>query len=283
MITFYNKLDSVSKEKRSLLCVGLDPDPRWLPDGIKDVFSFNQMIIDVTSEFVCAYKPNLAFYEVLGESGYRILKDTIDYIRYKAPNVVIIGDAKRGDIGVSTEKYAEAIFEKYEFDAVTVNMYGGFESIEPFLKYSGKGVFIWTKSSNPGGNDIQNAQIKHNGKYITICEYIASLVNEKTDGQNLGLVIGATFPKDILQLRNICPKAPFLIPGVGQQKGELVSSIRNGLSSIGMRVLISSSRYIIKPSVQYNFLSEVYQKSKKLYEDISKVVSETSEEFDIKT
>ncbi len=156
MTTFAERLDGACEFSLSLLCVGLDPDPALMP--VRDVFQFNRAIVDATRDLVCAYKPNLAFYEVLGLEGLRALERTVGYVRRAVPKVIILGDAKRGDVGHTAAAYAKAMFEVWGFDAVTVNPYLGGDSLVPFLEYKEIGVFILCRTSNPGAGDFQDVQ-----------------------------------------------------------------------------------------------------------------------------
>ena len=159
MTNFNTILSQIIKIKNSNVCVGLDLDPRRVP--IPNLLEFNRSIIDSTHDLVAAYKPNLAFYEALGLPGLKILRDTIDHVKQNAPDTLIIGDAKRGDIGPSAAAYATALLDVWRFDAITVNPWGGSETIEPYTKDPSKGVFIWAKGSNPGSKDLQDLQIEN--------------------------------------------------------------------------------------------------------------------------
>ena len=161
MRNFLDQLEIACQSQRSLLCVGLDPDPERMPAG--DMFQFNRAIIDATADLVCAYKPNLAFYEALGLPGLEALQRTVEHIRAHAPGVVVIGDAKRGDIGPSGEAYARALFGVWGFDATTANAYGGGDTLKPLLEWPGRGVFIWCRSSNPGAADLQDLPVGDGG------------------------------------------------------------------------------------------------------------------------
>ena len=168
MSIFVERIKQACEASESLLCVGLDPDPALMP--VPDAADFNRAIVDATAQFACAYKPNLAFYEALGMPGLLALERTIDHIRSAAPEAVVIGDAKRGDIGPSAKAYAKAMFKVWGFDAVTVNAWGGSDSIEPFLEDEAKGVFVWCRGSNPGSGDA-DAAIRENGKCLPAMEH----------------------------------------------------------------------------------------------------------------
>ena len=237
------KMAEAIKASGSLVCVGLDPDPEKMP--VDDVFEFNKAIIDRTHDLVAAYKPQLAFYEALGiEKGLRALEKTIEYIRNVAPRVLIIGDAKRGDTGNTAEAYAKAMFEQWQFDATTVQLYQGTDSLEPFLGYEGKLVFVCCRTSNPSSTEIQD--IDGSGDHKTVYETVAELsvdAAKNTHGE-VGLVVGATYPKELSTLRDAYPNTPFLIPGVGAQGGDALDVAQRG----GRNILINSSRGIIYAS-----------------------------------
>ncbi len=192
---FFDRLEQASDKNKSLLCIGLDPDlkrlPEWVLDDPDPIFAFNRHIIDLTCDLVCAYKPNIAFYEALGERGMQALRSTIAYI--KQCDVPVILDCKRNDIGSSAEKYAQALFEHLQADAITVNPYMGWDSVEPFLRYHDRGVFVLTLSSNPGAQDFQCLD----GNGHTLYERVVEQAVGWNERQNLGLVVGATHPNEI--------------------------------------------------------------------------------------
>ena len=206
--------------KESLVCIGLDPDPAKMP--CCDVFEFCKTIVDNTQSFAAAYKPNLGFFEAFGIDGLRSLEKVIGYIRTSYPGTFLIGDGKRGDIGSTSEKYAYSMFKLWDFDAVTVNVFAGFDSIEPFLKYSDRGIFVWCKSSNPDGYQLQDLLVRgEDGKKIF--EIIAEYCVEWNSSGNLGLVVGATYPEELGTIRRIASDLPILVPCVGSQSGDLES------------------------------------------------------------
>lgn len=270
MSSFIQRLEAACNSRNSLLCVGLDPDPERMP--VEDIFQFNRGIIDATADLVCAYKPNLAFYEAMGIEGLTALKQTVDYIREVAGEAVIIGDAKRGDIGISAKVYAKAMFQTWGFDAATVNSYGGHDSIIPFLEYPGRGVFIWCRSSNAGAGDLQDAPISdgNEGKLV----YQRNAVNARewnVDG-NIGLVMGATYPEELRAVRDLCPEMAFLVPGVGSQGGDLEAAIRWGADSRGRLAIINSSRQIIYASKGSDFAEAARWEAAKLRDQINRVL-----------
>ena len=240
MATFVEKLDAASQANRSLLCVGLDPDPRLMP--VTGIFAFNRAIIDATHDLVCAFKPNLAFYEAQGMEGLGALAQTMEYIRAVNPNVAVIGDAKRGDIGHVSAAYAAAMFDRWGLDAVTVHGYIGRDSVEPFLGHEGRGAFVLCRTSNPGAAAFQDMQ---NGNGVPLYQRVARTVGGWSTKGNLGLVVGATYPEELGAVREICPSLPILIPGVGSQDGDLRQAVINGTDVSGRRAVINASRSII--------------------------------------
>ncbi|MDC0035676.1 orotidine-5'-phosphate decarboxylase [Chloroflexi bacterium] len=245
MSKFIDRLQKISSMKESLVCIGLDPDPVKMPSP--DVFEFCKTIVDSTQSFAAAYKPNMAFFEAFGIDGLRSLEKVIQHVRTNYPDILLIGDGKRGDIGSTSAKYAHAMFNLWDFDAITVNAFSGFDSIEPFLRYSDRGVFVWCKSSNPDGYQFQDLIVS--GEYgKKVFEIIAEYCVEWNSSGNLGLVVGATYPEELATVRRIAPELPILVPGVGSQSGDLESSVKFGLATETHGLLISSSRGIIYAS-----------------------------------
>jgi orotidine-5'-phosphate decarboxylase len=246
MMGFLEKLLKAARTNESLLCIGLDPDPEMMPAGM-GVLEFNRAIVDATSDLVCAYKPNLAFYEALGTEGLTALEKTVTHIPDAIP---VIGDAKRGDIGSTARAYARALFETLGFDAATVNPYLGYDSLEPFIEYRGKGVFVLCRTSNAGSVDFQDLVLS--GKSAEgregerpLFEVVALRAREWNALGNVGLVVGATYPEELRRVRQLCPEMPLLIPGIGAQGGDPASAVRYGVDARGEKAIISSSRQII--------------------------------------
>jgi len=221
--------------------VGLDPDPEKLENS-KSQFDFNKEIIDEVSPFVCCFKPQIAFYAAAGEKGIIDLKKTIDYIHTKYAEIPVLLDAKRGDVGHTSEMYAKEAFDFYEADAVTVNPYCGFDSLEPFFKREDRGIFVICRTSNQGAADFQDLKIGENPLYVEVAQKIITW-NKKYP--NVFLEIGATWPEEIGILRKLAPDMPFLIAGIGAQGGDLKSTLENGLTANNDGLIISSSRGII--------------------------------------
>ena len=243
MPSFRERLRHVSEANRTLLCVGLDPDPASM--AVPDVADFNKAIVDATADLVCAFKPNLAFYEALGSAGIAALERTVAHIRERAPDAVVIADAKRGDMASSNVQYARALFETWGFDAATVNGYQGGEALEPFLSYEDKGVFVLCKTSNPGAREFQDLGLASGRRLF---EEVASRASKWNTRGNVGLVVGATYPDDLATVRGLCPAMPVLLPGIGAQGGDLAASVKAGIDETGRGLVVSSSRGVIYAS-----------------------------------
>ncbi|MEE8346141.1 MAG: orotidine-5'-phosphate decarboxylase [Dehalococcoidia bacterium] len=238
--TFRDKLIEASQRNQSLLCVGLDPDPSLLRGT--PVVTFLQAIIEATQDIVCAYKPNLAFFEALGTGGMQTL---LEALRGVPVHVPVIADAKRADIASTSRFYAQALFDEFDFDAATVNPYLGGDSLEPFLEYGDRGVFLLCRTSNPGAADIQGLRLS-DGR--PLYEAVAELANRWNTRGNVGLVVGATWPEELERIRGICPELPILIPGVGAQGADMASALGAGLDADGGGVIINSSRRVLYAS-----------------------------------
>ena len=259
MSEFAQRLYSASQSSRSLVCVGLDPDPGLMP--ISDVFKFNRRIVDSTRDLVCAYKPNFPFYEALGLSGLNALERTVEHIRKVAPDVLLIADCKRGDIGSTNTMYAKALFDTWGFDAATVNAWGGSDSVEPYLEYKDRGVIVWCRSSNPGAAEFQDLPVKYDGSHIPLYEWMAVKLNEWNEAGNVGVVAGATYPGELGKIRERCPGMPMLVPGIGAQGGDLEGSLVHGLDADIPNLLISSSRGIIYASSDAETFAEAARRA----------------------
>jgi orotidine-5'-phosphate decarboxylase len=246
---FVDRLLEGSRRSDSLVCVGLDVDPARVPEELRGrgdwVYEFNRGIIEATSDLVCAYKPNLAFYEALGGYGLDALARAM---KVMPPGVVVIGDAKRGDIGHTAKAYARAMFEVLGFDAVTVNPYLGHDSVEPFLEYSERGVLVLCKTSNPGSGDFQDLICEAPEGKLPLYEVVTRRAAGWNRQGNVGLVVGATYPSELAAIRRIAPDLPILIPGVGAQAGDLERTVEYGTDAAGELAVINSSRGIIHAS-----------------------------------
>jgi orotidine-5'-phosphate decarboxylase len=249
-VTFNERLRAIQQKNNSLLCIGLDTDILQIPKSLlgyaDPIIEFNHGIIDETKDIVCAYKLNLAFYEVLGERGWHIVHQTLARI---PKDIITIGDGKRGDIGNSVERYAKLILEDYEFDAATVNPYLGEDSVKPFLKRREQCAFILTVTSNEGAKDFQF--LKVNGK--PLYEKVLQKIHQWNTKKNCGVVAGTTHPRVLKRLRELAPRLPFLLPGIGTQGGNLESAVQYGCDANGELAIISSSRSILYASHDENF------------------------------
>ena len=266
---FFEKLNMATQKNKSLLCVGLDPDPELMPDRV-GIFEFNRAIVDATSDLVCAYKLNLAFYEALGDGGLDALRRTIKHI----PNTIpVIGDAKRNDIGNTARAYARAIFSDLGFDATTVNPYLGFDSVEPFTEYSDKGIFILCRTSNPGSADFQSLRCRTGKTSHTLFEIVAQKASQWNTQGNIGLVVGATYPAELRSIRQNHPDMPILIPGIGAQGGDLGLAVRYGVDAQGRGIIINSSRQIIYASQGKDYRAAAWRVASTLRDEINQHLS----------
>jgi orotidine-5'-phosphate decarboxylase len=243
-VKFTDKLAAAWKTNNSLLCVGLDPDLAKIPEDLQDrpesIFHFCAAIVDATADVACAFKPQIAYFASLGAEDK--LQTVCAYIRDKYPHIPIVLDAKRGDIGATAEQYAREAYERYGADAVTVNPYMGHDSIAPYLEWKDRGVIILCRTSNPGGSDLQALSVDGKPLY----QHVARLVAEKwnTNGQ-CGLVVGATFPQELGEVRAIVGNMPLLVPGIGAQGGDVEATMNAGKTASGTGMMINSSRAIL--------------------------------------
>lgn len=243
-MTFIDKLNGAWKSRNSLLCVGLDPDVKRLPEELRGksdaIFEFCRAIVDATADVACAFKPQIAYFAALGAEDQ--LEQICAYIRRHHPDIPLVLDAKRGDIGATAEQYAREAFERYNADVVTVSPYMGWDSVAPYLEYKERGVIVLCRTSNAGGSDLQFLDV--NGK--PLYQHVARLVAEKwnTNGQ-CGLVVGATFPQELAQVRAIIGDMPLLVPGVGAQGGDIEATVNSGKTASGAGMMINSSRAIL--------------------------------------
>lgn len=242
-MAFADKLERAAERNRSLLCVGLDPDPALIPRD--DIAGFLTSVIDATSDLVCAYKANVAFYEQLGEHGYAALRAALAAVPDGIP---VIGDAKRGDVGHTAEAYARALFNELGFDAVTVNPYLGGDAVAPFTSRADRGVFIVCRTSNPGARDLQDLTVTADGETLPLYQAVAAAARRWDTHGNVGLVAGATYPDELRALRRLCPDMLFLIPGVGAQAGDLAAAVRAGIDARGAGIIVNASRAVLYAS-----------------------------------
>ncbi len=266
-MTFVEKLTDIVQKNDSLLCVGLDSDETRLPVG-QNQLSFNKAIIDATYDLVCAYKPNIAFYEALGAEGIETLKSTCGYLNEHYPDVPIILDAKRADIGSTNGGYVQFAYEYLGADAVTLHPYLGREALEPFLELPDKGAIILCRNSNPGAGEFQDLPVDGSG---SLYEKVARSVKESwnTNGNCL-LVVGATYPDDLARVREIVGDDMWLlVPGVGAQGGDVEATVRVGQNSRGDGMIINSSRGIIFASDGEDFAGSARKEAKRLRDAIN--------------
>ena len=248
-MTFVEQLAHAERVNRSLLCVGLDPDPARFPGAMRGdasrIFDFCAAIVDATRDLVIAYKPQIAYFAAHRAEDQ--LERLIARIHDTVPDVPVILDAKRGDMGSTAEQYAREVFDRYRADAVTLSPLLGFDSIEPYLRYAGKGVILLCRTSNPGGADLQELRLESGEK---LYERIARLAVEKWNGGGqVGLVVGATFPNEIARVRELAPTLPLLIPGIGAQGGDAAATVSAGWRGTPDRttgpIIVSSSRAVL--------------------------------------
>lgn len=262
---FREKLESAWSQSNSLLCIGLDPDPALM--AIDDVAAFNIAIIEATSDLVCAYKPNVAFYEALGpERGYAALRKTLAAI---PSHIITLADAKRGDVANTARAYARAIYDDLGFDAATVNPYVGYDSTEPWLERPEKGAIILCRTSNPGAADLQDLAVEADGDTRPLYEAVALKAKSWDRHRNVGLVVGATYPGEMQRLRALCPDMPFLVPGIGAQAGALAESVHAGLDARGAGMLISASRAVTYASRGSDFADAARAEALRLRDEIN--------------
>ena len=259
-MNFMDKLHAAERAHQSLLCVGLDPDPAKLPGAWRGqpdrIFDFCARIVDATADLVIAFKPQIAYFAAHRAEAQ--LERLMDHMRANAPAVPIILDAKRGDIGSTAEQYAIEAFERYGADAVTLSPFMGFDSVQPYLAHAGKGAFLLCRTSNPGGDDLQNQRLASVPGQPLLYEHVAQLAQGpwNVNGQ-LGLVVGATYPAEIERVRQLAPTLPLLIPGVGAQGGDALATVRAGYrqhnGGTSGPIIVNSSRAILYASNHDDF------------------------------
>jgi len=259
-MNFIEQLLAAERRNASLLCVGLDPEPSRLPTPWRGDASrmadFCCRIVDACADLVIAFKPQIAYFAAHRAEDQ--LERLMKHIRRSAPGVPVILDAKRGDIGSTAEQYAREAFERYGADAVTLSPFMGFDSVLPYLRYAGKGAFLLCRTSNPGGEDLQNQVLAALPGQPRLYEHIASLAQGpwNTNGQ-LGLVVGATYPREIERVRAVAPQLPLLIPGIGAQGGDAQATVRAGWRGSAQAtqapIIVSSSRAILYASAEADF------------------------------
>jgi orotidine-5'-phosphate decarboxylase len=275
-MSFITRLCQASRLNDTLLCVGLDPEPAKFPGAWKGdagrIYDFCARIVDATKDQVLAFKPQIAYFAAHRAEDQ--LERLMAHMRRVAPDVPVILDAKRGDIGSTAEQYAKEAFERYQADAVTLSPFMGFDSIEPYLRYPGKGVILLCRTSNAGGSDLQNQRLHDVPGQPRVYEHIARLAQTQwnTNGQ-LGLVVGATFPEEISRVRELAPDLPLLIPGVGAQGGDAEATVRAGWRGQGGAetglIAVNSSRAVLYASGDDNFAEAAREAARRTRETLN--------------
>ena len=267
--TFLARLYAAVARNDSLVCVGLDPEMERIPATVRSlpdaIFQFNRQIIDATAPWACCYKPQFAHYAALGAEDQ--LLATINYIHEQHPGLPVILDSKRGDIGSTAAKYAQESFERYGADAVTVNPYLGFDSVEPYLKWRDRGVIILCRTSNPGARDFQDLESGGKRLYRHVAERVA---RDWNGAGNCMLVIGATYPQELAEIRAVVGDLPFLVPGVGAQGGDVAAAVRAGMTADGLGMVLNSSRGILYASEGHDFAAAAGVATQVLRDEINR-------------
>ncbi len=272
-MTFMHRLRAAAERNRSLLCIGLDPDPQRIPAALHGrsdpLFAFCAAIAEATADLACAFKPNIAFFEAEGPAGIATLARLIAALPRDVPVIV---DAKRGDIGSTAGAYARAIFERLGADAVTLSPYLGGDALAPFLGYADKGCFILCKTSNPGSADLQDLALA-SGEPLYMAVARKAQHDWNANG-NAGLVVGATYPAVLAQVRAACPDLPLLVPGVGAQGGELGAAVRAAVRADGQGALINASRTIMYASDGEGFAEAARAEALRLRDAINAAIAD---------
>jgi orotidine-5'-phosphate decarboxylase len=268
-VTFIDKLKSRWQGADSLLCVGLDPDPTRFPAHLRDrddaIFAFCAAIADATAAYACAFKPQVAYFASARAEDQ--LESLIAHLRGRHPQVPVVLDAKRGDIGATAEHYAREAFERYGADAVTLSPFMGRDSIEPFTAYADRGIFVLCRTSNPGGDDLQMLEVAGERLYERVARLAAQQWNRS--GQ-LGLVVGATYPAELSRVRAIVGDLPLLVPGIGAQGGDVQASVYAGQTAGGTGMLINSSRAILYASTGEDFAQAAAAAAQRTRDEINR-------------
>ena len=268
-MSFRSQLEEAWRRNDSLVCVGLDPELERFPPQFSGqaspIYHFNRAVIDATADLVCAYKPQVAHYAAYEAEDQ--LERTIEYIHQRYPGIPVILDSKRGDVGNTAARYALEAFERYGADAVTVNPYLGTDSLEPFLDYESKGVIILCRTSNPGARDLQDLDTGGRKLYQVVAELAATRWNSH---RNCALVVGATYPRELAEVRAIVGDMPFLVPGVGAQGGDAEAVVQLGQTPAGTGLLVSSSRAILYAGNDEHFAAAARAATRELRDRINR-------------
>ena len=266
---FGERLQQAIARQGSLLCIGLDPEVEKLPTPLRGlppaeaVLIFNRAIVEATADLVVAYKPNLAFYEALGPAGLEALRQTLALI---PPGIISLGDAKRGDIGKTMRLYAQALFDVYGFQCVTASPYLGRDAVEPLMARPDRGVFLLCRTSNPGAAEITDLAVGGRPLFLELAERVRAW----NDHGNLGLVVGATYPRDLALVRERCPDLPVLLPGIGAQQGFLEECVEVGLDGRGGGLLVAAARQVLYASSGDDFPAAARQVALELRDRINR-------------
>jgi orotidine-5'-phosphate decarboxylase len=267
-MSFIERLQRAWHARQTLLCVGLDPDPAKLPKHLGaaqfPIFEFGRAIVDATADLVCAFKPQIAYYAAARAENQ--LEMTIAHIRSNHPDIPVILDAKRGDIGSTAAMYAKEAFVRYQADALTVNPYLGHDSLSPYLGFADKGVIVLCRTSNPGARDLQDLESQGSTLYQIVA---AKAAHEWNGNANVLLVVGATYPEELAEIRAIVGDMPILVPGVGAQGGDVAAVIANGATADGTGLIISTSRAVLYASSGQDFAAAARAAALKLRDEIN--------------
>jgi len=265
---FAEMLEARSTSANTLLCVGLDPDPVRFPEplrGVDDsIYKFCSAIVDATADFACAFKPQIAYFA--SAAAEDALQRLVSYIRTTHPTVPVILDAKRGDMASTAQHYAREVFERYRAHAVTLSPYLGHDSVQPYLEYDDRGVFLLCRTSNPGGDDLQMLNVDGEPLY----ERVARLATTWNSNRQIGLVVGATYPKELARVRAIVGDMPLLVPGIGAQGGDVAASVKAGQTSRGAGIVVSSSRAIIYAGQKEQFAADARAAARSARDEINR-------------
>ena len=274
-MTFLDMLSQAERQHQSMLCVGLDPDPAKFPDhwrgDASKIYDFCAAIIDATADQCMAFKPQIAYFAAHRAEDQ--LERLMAYLRAQAPQVPVILDAKRGDIGSTAEQYAKEAFERYGADAVTLSPFMGRDSVQPYLRYSGKGAFLLCRTSNPGGDDFQNQALADLPGQPRLYEHIAQLAQTTwNENGQLGLVVGATYPQELARVRALAPTVPLLIPGVGAQGGDATATVRAAWRGSATQttgpIVVNASRSVLYADSGANFAQAARQEAMALRQSL---------------
>jgi orotidine-5'-phosphate decarboxylase len=272
-MSFIEQLQQAWRDRDSLVCVGLDPEPSRIPSALRDspdaLFAFCRAIVDATADLVCCFKPQFAHFAAQRAEG--TLERLIAHIHEHHPGVPVILDAKRGDIGSTAQYYAAEAFDRYGADAVTANPYLGRDSVQPYLDRADRGVVVLCRTSNPGARDLQDLVVADASGGVPLYQRVAATVARDWNGNgNCALVVGATYPRELAEVRAIIGDMPVLVPGVGAQGGDVAAVVHNGKNSVGAGLIVSSSRAILYASPEADFASAARRATEALRAEINR-------------